>query len=143
MGIALSLEFVDSPTALDLDWASWSQDKVLLKFNEGAKLSLGVGNVELSFFQNDFCMLAGDRDISDTDLTFMSPANFDGSVFLSGDKVKASLLFVLLSVAEAFEQDVWLVRLADGHHFHVSLRKTHNLWEGKLANFALKLSEII
>lgn len=143
LGVALSLEFVDWPSALDLDGPWGSQDEVLFELDEGSKLGLGVCDVEFSLFQGDFGMLSGDWDISDSNFALVASADLDGRVLFGGDQVQASLLFVLLTIAETFEKDVRFIGLGDSHHLDVLVREADDLGEGELANFTLELGEIV
>lgn len=73
----------------------------------------------------------------------MAPAYLDGRVLFGGYQVQASLLLVLLAIAETFQKDVRLVRFGDGHHLDVLVSEADDLGEGELANLTFKLGEIV
>lgn len=54
-------------------------------------------------------MLPRYRNVCDSNFALVSPSDFDGRVLLAGNEMKPSLVFVLLFVADALEQNVRLV----------------------------------
>lgn len=73
----------------------------------------------------------------------MTASYLDRRVLFSRYEVQASLFLVLLFVAETLKQDVGLVGLCDGHHLHVFVLEPNKLREGKLADLALELGEVV
>lgn len=73
----------------------------------------------------------------------MAAADLDGSVFFGRDEVQASLFLVFLLVAETLKQNVGLIGFGDGHHLHVFVLEPDQLREGKFADLALELGEVV
>ena len=59
--------------------------------------------------------------------------------------MQAALLFALLALVYALEDDVGEFRLVNCYHLQVEVvcRASYNSWEGFLADFALEFSEVV
>lgn len=75
----------------------------------------------------------------------MPPAHFYGVLVLRADHVQAALLFALLALVYALEDNVGEFRLVYCYHLQVEVvcRASYYSWEGLLADFTLEFSEIV
>ena len=75
----------------------------------------------------------------------MPPAHFYGVLVLRADHVQAALLFALLALVYALEDDIGVFRLVYCYHLQVEVvcRASYYSWEGLLANFTLEFSKIV
>ena len=75
----------------------------------------------------------------------MPPTHFYGVLVLRADHVQAALLFALLALVYALQDDVGEFRLVYCYHLQVEVvcRASYNSWEGFLADFTLEFSEVV
>ena len=79
------------------------------------------------------------------DLALVSPPHLDRILVLGANHVQAPLLLALLPLIDALENKVGIFGLVYSYHLEVEVACSSRdySWEGLLANFALKFSEIV
>jgi hypothetical protein len=75
----------------------------------------------------------------------MSTTHLDRVLIFRTDHMQTTLLPALLTLVYSLQNDVGQFRLLDGDHLHreAALLASDHTWEWFLADFALKLSEVV
>lgn len=144
----VNAELVQNSSRLQTERMFLIKFKLLIEQNQRTELWLCIFDQELAVEELDFSVCPWNRNIRYSDIANVSSPDFQWSSFVSWDNVKASLFVSVVRIqrtrrVDAFDYNVLFVRFLDSHHFDFPVLHLYDLRERNLANFALKLVEIV